>query len=74
MIVKMITKLWIRMDEQSEYINRDRKYKYQTEVIIELKNELEMYNSRLEEVEEWISELKGKTMDSPREAKWNKVF
>ena len=52
MIVKMITKLWIRMDEQSEYINRDRKYKYQTEVIIELKNELEMFNSRLEEVEE----------------------
>ena len=37
--------------------------KYQTEVTTELKNIPEGFNSRLDEVEEWINELEEKTLD-----------
>ena len=37
--------------------------KYQTEVITKLKNTLEGFNSRLEKVEEWISEMEDNTME-----------
>ena len=64
MIVKMIHELGRRMDSQSEKLreifNRVRNYKEQPElknIITEMNQTLEEFNSRINEVEEWISGL-----------------
>ena len=64
MIVKMIHELGRRMDSQSEKLreifNRVRNYKEQPElknIITEMNQTLEEFNSRINEVEEWISRL-----------------
>ena len=64
MIVKMIHELGRRMDSQSEKLreifNRVRNYKEQPElknIITEMNKTLEEFNSRINEVEEWISGL-----------------
>ena len=53
------------MDEQSKNFSKEIENirKYQTEVITEMKNALEGFNSRLDDVEEPISELEDKTME-----------
>ena len=53
------------MHELSEIFDKQREHirKYQTEVITEMKNALEGFNSRLDDVEEPISELEDKTME-----------
>ena len=63
----MFTELRRRMDEHSENFNEEIENikKYQTEVITQLKNTLEGSSSRLDEVEEWVSELKDKIMKHP---------
>ena len=54
----MLTKLWRIMDEHSENFKEIRCIiKYQTEIITELKNTLEGFNKKLDEVGERISEL-----------------
>ena len=64
MIIKMIHELGRRMDSQSEKLreifNRVRNYKEQPElknIITEMNKTLEEFNSRINEVEEWISGL-----------------
>lgn len=53
-IIKMLTDLWRSMDEHNEKFNKDIRNvrKYYTEVVTELKNILEGFNSRLNEVED----------------------
>lgn len=53
-IIKMLTDLWRSMDEHNENFNKDIRNvrKYYTEVVTELKNILEGFNSRLNEVED----------------------
>ena len=53
MVLKIFTKLGRRMDEHSENFNKERENtrKYLREVITELKNTLEGFNSRLDEAE-----------------------
>ena len=53
-IIKMLTDLWRSMDEHNENFNKDiiNVRKYYTEVVTELKNILEGFNSRLNEVED----------------------
>lgn len=50
----MLTDLWRSMDEHNENFNKDIRNvrKYYTEVVTELKNILEGFNSRLNEVED----------------------
>ena len=64
MVIKMLIKYGRRMDEQSKNFSKEIENirKYQTEVITEMKNALEGFNSRLDDVEEPISELEDKTM------------
>ena len=51
------------MDEQSRTsIEIENIRKYQSEIITELKTILKGFNSRPDEVEEWISELEDKAM------------
>lgn len=54
------------MDELSENLNREResKRKYQIEVIIELKNTLEAFNRRMDEIEAQISKLENKAIEN----------
>ena len=63
MVIKMLTKHGRRMDGHSENSGKviENKRKYETEVKIELTYILEGFNSRLDEVEEWISELEIRT-------------
>ena len=65
MVIKMLIKYGRRMDEQSKNFSKEIENirKYQTEVITEMKNALEGFNSRLDDVEEPISELEDKTME-----------
>ena len=59
----MLTKLGRRMDEQSRTsIEIENIRKYQSELKTELKTILKGFNSRPDEVEEWISELEDKAM------------
>lgn len=59
----MLTKLGRRMDEQSRTsIEIENIRKYQSEIKTELKTILKGFNSRPDEVEEWISELEDKAM------------
>ena len=53
------------MDKHSENFNKETENirKYETEVITELKNTPEGFNSRLDEVEEWISDLEEKAVE-----------
>lgn len=55
MAIKMLTELRRSTDWHSEYFNKEteNKSKYQIEVITNLKNTREGFNSRLDEVEEW---------------------
>ena len=64
LVIKMLTELGRRMDEHNENFNKETENirKYQTEIIIELKNTLQGFNIRIDEVEEQISELEDKTM------------
>lgn len=64
LVIKMLTKQGRRMDEHSENFNKEKKNitKYEREVIIELKNILEGFNSRMDEAEAQISGLENKTM------------
>lgn len=66
MVWKMLTNLWRRMDVHSENLNREResKRKYQIEVIIELKNTLEAFNRRMDEIEAQISKLENKAIEN----------
>ena len=54
MVIKMLTELRRRMNEHNENFNKETENirKNQTEIINELKNTLEGFNSRLDEVEE----------------------
>ena len=65
MVIKMLIKYGRRIDEQSKNFSKEIENirKYQTEVITEMKNTLEGFSSRLDDVEEPISELKDKTME-----------
>ena len=65
MVIKMLIKYGRRMDEQSKNFSKEIENirKYQTEVITEMKNALEGFNSRLDDVEEPISELEDTTME-----------
>ena len=51
--IKMLTELRRRMDEHSENFNKEIENirKYQTEVITKLKNALERFSNRMNEVE-----------------------
>ena len=72
----MLTDLWRSMDEHNENFNKDIRNvrKYYTEVVTELKNILEGFNSRLNEVEDWISRLEDKTMELRRQQNEKKNF
>ena len=61
----MFTELGRKVYENSENFQKmiENIRKYQTEVTTELKNIPEGFNSRLDEVEEWINELEEKTLD-----------
>ena len=63
MVIKMLTKHGRRTDGHSKNFGKviENKRKYQTEVKTELINILEGFNSRLDEAEEWISELENRT-------------
>ena len=65
MVIKMLIKYGRRIDEQSKNFSKEIENirKYQTDVITEMKNTLEGFSSRLDDVEEPISELKDKTME-----------
>ena len=54
MVIKMLTELRRRMNEHNENFNKETENirKNQTEIINELKNTLEGFNSGLDEVEE----------------------
>lgn len=64
-VTNMLANLGKRINELSENFNKEIENirKYQTEVITEMKNTLEGFSSRLDDVEEPISELKDKTME-----------
>lgn len=78
---KMLTKVRRRIDEHSENFNKDtEKIKYQTEAR-ELKNTitgkqhtLEMFNSRLDKTEKWISSLEEKSSETHKEQWKEKKF
>ena len=55
------------MDEHGENFNKEieNKRRYQTDDITQLKNTLEEFSNRLDEVEKWVSELKDKIMKLP---------
>ena len=61
----MLTELGRRMGQHSENFNKEIQNvrKYQTEVINEVKNTLEGFSSRLDEIEEQISELEDKAKE-----------
>lgn len=63
----MFTELRRRKDEHGENFNKEieNKRRYQTDDIVQLKNTLEEFSNRLDEVEEWVSELKDKIMKLP---------
>ena len=65
MVIKMLIKYGRRIDEHSKNFSKEIENirKYQTEVITEMKNTLEGFNSRLDDVEEPVSELEDKTME-----------
>ena len=67
MVIKMLSDLWRRMDEHGENFNKEieNKRRYQTDDITQLKNTLEEFSNRLDEVEKWVSELKDKIMKLP---------
>ena len=55
------------MENLSETLNNDRKYKKETEIkntIIQIRCTLDRINSRQEETEEWISDLEEVVMES----------
>ena len=53
------------MDEHSKNFNKETENKkYQTEVITEVKNTVEGFNSRMDEIEAQISELEDKAMEN----------
>ena len=60
MVIKMFTQLGRKVYENSENFQKmiENVRKFQTEVITELKSTLEGFKSRLDEVEEKMSELK----------------
>ena len=64
MVIKMLTGLERRMNEVNDNLNKDRKYKNQSE----LKNTITMENAlgnqhRLEDAEEWISDLQDRVVE-----------
>ena len=69
MIVKMIKNLENRMEKMQESINKDLeelKNKHtENNTITEIKNtlDIQIFNSRISEAEEWISELEDKTVE-----------
>ena len=75
-VIKMLTELRRRMDEESKNFNEEIENirKYQIEVtelkntIPELTNTLEGFNSRLDEAEERISELNDRAGNSPNQS------
>ena len=73
MVIKMLIKYGRRIDEQSKNFSKEIENirKYQTEVITEMKNTLEGFSSRLDDVEEPISELKDKTMELTQKEQQN---
>ena len=70
MVIKILTGVKRDMDEHSHNLNREIE-KYQTEVIIELENTLEGSNSRLDEIEAWISELEDKAKENTQTEQQN---
>ena len=78
MIVKMIKNLENRMEKMQESINKDLeelKNKHtENNTITEIKNtlDIQIFNSRISEAEEWISELEDKTVEITAEEQ-NKV-
>ena len=63
MVIKILTELGRRMDEPSENFNKviDNIRNNHTEIITELKNTLEGFNSRLAEIEQ-INDLEDKAI------------
>ena len=75
MIVKMIKNLENKMEKMQESINKDLeelKNKHMNNTVTEIKNTLEIINSRISEAKERISELEDKTMEITSEEQ-NKV-
>ena len=78
MIVKMIKNLENRMEKMQESINKDLeelKNKHtENNTITEIKNtlDIQIFNSRISEAEEWISELEDKMVEINSEGQ-NKV-
>ena len=75
MIIKMIKNLENKMEKMQESIDKDLeelKNKPTNSIIIEIKNTLEIINSRISEAEERISELEDKMMEITAE-KQNKA-
>ena len=74
-LVKMIRNLENKMEKIQGSINKDLeewKNKHTNNTITEIKNTLEGINSRISEVEEWISDLEDKTVEITSEEQ-NKV-
>ena len=59
MIVKMIKTLKNKMEKMQESVNKELKNKHTetNSTITEIKNTLQVINSRISEAKEWISEL-----------------
>ena len=75
MIVKMIKNLENQMEKMQESISKDLeelKNKHTNNIISEIKNNLEVINSRISEAEEQISELEDKMVEITSEEQ-NKV-
>ena len=75
MIVKMIKNLENKMEKTQEPINKDLeelKNKHTNNIISEIKNNLEVINSRISEAEERISDLEDKMVKITSEEQ-NKV-
>lgn len=78
MIIKIPKEHGRRMDENR--ISTKKRRKYQTQVtglkntIIDLKNQLEGFNSRLDETEEWISNLEDRAVELTENSKKKNNF
>ena len=70
MVLNLYIELGRWVDKHSESLNTDRKYlKISNRSYYELKNILEVLNNRLDKIEEWISELEDKVMNSDKREK-----
>lgn len=78
MVIKLLKlqKFKRKINEYNKNVNKviENMRKYQIEVITEWKDTLEWFNSRLDEVEELISDLENKTMKHMQNSNIKKEF